>query len=56
MAAKDGYFPAQMSNLCSHILLSIVHTFFNENYDVILPVRYSWKVPEKGFKINLVMH
>jgi len=31
-----------------HTLLSIVCTFFKENYDEILP----WKVPEKGLRFN----
>jgi hypothetical protein len=31
-----------------HILLTIVCTFFKENYDEILP----WKVPEKGLRFN----
>ncbi len=39
-----------------HILSSIVRTFFKEGYAEILPVHYAWKVPEKGFKINWVMH
>jgi hypothetical protein len=34
------------------ILSSIVRTFFTENYDEILTAHYTWKVPEKGFKIN----
>ncbi len=37
------------------ILLSVVRTFFKENYDEILPAHHTWKVPEKGFKINWVM-
>jgi hypothetical protein len=38
------------------ILSGIVHTFFKESYDEILPAYYAWKVPEKEFKINWVMH
>jgi hypothetical protein len=34
------------------ILLSLVRTFFKENYDEILPAHYTWTVPEKGFKID----
>ncbi len=26
--------------------------FYKGNYDEILPVHNTWKVPEKGFKIN----
>ncbi len=37
------------------ILLSVVRTFFKENYDEILPAHHTWKAPEKGFKINWVM-
>jgi hypothetical protein len=37
------------------ILLSIVHTFFNENNDEILPAHYTWKVVGKGLKIQWVM-
>ncbi len=37
------------------ILSSTVPTFFKENYDEILPAHYTWKVPERGFKINWVM-
>ncbi len=29
--------------------------FFHEDFDDILPAHYTWKVPEKGLKINLVM-
>jgi hypothetical protein len=29
--------------------------FFEENYDEILPAHYTWRVPEKGFKINCIM-
>jgi hypothetical protein len=43
------------NTLACRILLRIVRTFFKENYDEILPVHYTWKVPEKGFKINCVM-
>jgi hypothetical protein len=39
-----------------HIVSSIVRTFFKESYDEILPAYYAWKVPEKGLKINCVMH
>ncbi len=27
-----------------------------ENYDELLPAHYTWKEPEKGFKIKWVMH
>jgi hypothetical protein len=37
------------------ILSSIVRTFFKENYDEILFVHFTWKAPEKGFKIGKVM-
>ncbi len=37
------------------ILSSIVHNFFKGNYDEILPVHYTRKAPEKGFKISKVM-
>ena len=37
------------------ILWSTVSTFFKENCDEILPVHYTWKAPEKGFKIGKVM-
>jgi hypothetical protein len=37
------------------ILSSIVRTFFKENYDEILHAHYTWKIPEKGIKINWVM-
>ncbi len=40
----------------SWILSSVVRTFFKENYGKILPVHSTWKVPEKGFMINLEMH
>jgi hypothetical protein len=43
-------------NQTYRILSSMVQTFFEENYDEILPLHYTWKVPEKGFKINWVMH
>jgi hypothetical protein len=29
--------------------------FLKENCDEILPAYYTWKVPEKGFKITWVM-
>ena len=44
-----------MDDIC-YILWSIVRTFFKENYGEILPVHSTWKVPEKGFMINLEMH
>jgi hypothetical protein len=37
------------------ILLSILHTFFKENDDEILPAHYTWKVVGKGLKIKWVM-
>ncbi len=37
------------------ILSTIVRTFFKENYDEILPAHFTWKAPEKGFKIGKVM-
>ncbi len=39
-----------------HILSIIVCIIFKENYAKILPVNYTWKVPEKGFKMNWVMY
>ncbi len=40
----------------NHILSNIVRTFLEENYDERLPVQYTWKVPEKGLKINWIIH
>ena len=34
------------------ILSSKVRTFYEQNYDEILPARYPSKIPEKGFKIT----
>ncbi len=39
-----------------HILASIVHTFYIENGAEIFPVHYTWKVAEKGFKIDFMMN
>ena len=33
-------------------LIKIGNIFTTENYDEILPAHNTWKVPEKGFKIN----
>ncbi len=38
------------------ILLSIVCTFYIENYAEIFPAHYTWKVAEKGFKVALMMN
>jgi hypothetical protein len=36
------------------LLYFIVYSahFLQKHYDEILPAHYTWKVPEKGFKIN----
>ncbi len=33
-----------------------MHTFYIENDAEIFPVRYTWKVAEKGFKIAFMMN
>jgi hypothetical protein len=33
-----------------------MHFFFIENDAEIFPVRYTWKVAEKGFKMALMMN
>ena len=38
-----------------HYLTRTVQTFFRENLYEILHAQYTWKVPEKGFKIYLVL-
>ncbi len=39
-----------------HILSSIVHTIYIENDAEMFPVRYTWKVAEKGFKMAFMMN
>ncbi len=43
-------------NALCHILLSIEHTFYIENYAEIFPAHYTWKVAEKGFKMAFMMN
>jgi hypothetical protein len=38
------------------ILLSIVCTFYIENYAEIFPSHYTWKIAEKGFKMAFMMN
>jgi hypothetical protein len=38
------------------ILVSIVQTLYIENDAEIFPVEYTWKVPEKGFKMTFMMN
>ncbi len=39
-----------------HILLSIVHTLYIENYAEIFPAHYTWKVTEKGIQMAFMMN
>ncbi len=43
-------------NVSYLILSSIVHTFYIENDAEIFPVRYTWKVAEKGLKMAFMMN
>jgi hypothetical protein len=38
------------------ILSSTMRTFYIENNAEIFPAHYTWKVPEKGFKMAFMMN
>jgi hypothetical protein len=48
--------PSAIEIVIYHILLSIVRTFYIENYAEIFPAHYTWKVAEKGFKMAFMMN
>ncbi len=44
----------QAFNAKYHILSCIVRTFYIENYAEIFSAHYTWKVAEKGFKMDFM--